>query len=97
VFSKEYGVTRDEIHEQYSAITRRAGAAFLHRAAGFVAEHKANADRWDLRRLYLPLRESTTFVVAGSEADPYEHNRSMPRGNDLEVKDSRSECFPAAT
>jgi pimeloyl-ACP methyl ester carboxylesterase len=94
MFSKEYGVTRDEIREQYSAITRRAGAAFLHRAAGFVEEHKANADRWDLRRLYLPLRDSTTFVVAGSEADPYEHKQTDAARERLGSQGLRVRMFP---
>ena len=94
MFSKEYGVTRDEIHEQYSAITGRAGAAFLHRAAGFVAEHKANTDRWNLRRLYRPLRDSTTFVVAGSEADPHEHKQIDAARERLGSQGLRVRMFP---
>jgi pimeloyl-ACP methyl ester carboxylesterase len=90
----EYAVTRDEIRELYSAITRRAGAAFLHRAAGFVEEHKANADRWDLRRLYLPVRDSTIFVVAGSEADPYEHKQIVAARARLGSQGLRVRMFP---
>ena len=75
LFSKDYGVTRDEIHELYSAITRGAGAAFLHRA-GYVAEHQANADRWDLRRVYLP-----------HETRPPSCREKPPAKNRLRVRD----------
>lgn len=50
LWSKEYNVTAEEVGELYEAISRRNGAAFMSNGAGFVDEHKANADRWDLRR-----------------------------------------------
>ena len=75
LFSKDYGVTSDELNEIYDAVSRRNGVAFVNKAAGFVDEHKANADRWDLRRLFLPWRDSVSFVIAGSEGDPLERNQ----------------------
>lgn len=72
LYAPEYRVTDAELLELYDAITRRDGAAFLHLAAGFVAEHKAHATRWDFARLYHALRDSVSFSVVGSEEDPYE-------------------------
>ena len=72
LYAPAYGVTDVELDELYNAITRRDGAAFLHLAAGFVAEHKSYARRWDFARLYHALRESVSFCVVGSEEDPYE-------------------------
>lgn len=72
MYSPGYGVTDAELDELYDAITRRDGAAFLHLAAGFVAEHKAHARRWDFARLYHALRDSVSFCIVGSEEDPYE-------------------------
>ncbi len=72
LYAPEYGVTDAELLELYDAIARRNGAAFLHLAAGFVAEHKAHARRWDFARLYLALHDSVGFCIAGSEEDPYE-------------------------
>jgi pimeloyl-ACP methyl ester carboxylesterase len=72
LYAPEYGVTDAEFQELYDAIARQDGAAFLHLAAGFVAEHKAHARRWDLTRLYHALRDAVSFCVAGSEEDPYE-------------------------
>ena len=43
--------------------------------AGFVDEHKANADRWDLRRVFLASHESVSFHIVGSEDDPFEPNQ----------------------
>lgn len=72
MYAPEYGVTDAELNELGDAITRRDGAAFLHLAAGFVAEHKAHAQRWDFARLYHALHDSVSFCIAGSEEDPYE-------------------------
>ena len=72
MYSSEYGVTDTELLELYDAITQRDGAAFLHLAAGFVAEHRAYARRWDLARLYHAMHDSVSFCIAGSKEDPYE-------------------------
>lgn len=75
LLSREYGVTSDELAELYDAITRRDGAAFMSMAAGFVDEHKANADRWDLRRAVVESGGSVSFHVVGTEDDPFEPNQ----------------------
>jgi len=75
LFSKDYGVTPSELNEIYDAVSRRNDVTFVNKAAGFVDEHKVNADRWDLRRLFLAWRDSVSFVIAGSEGDPLEHNQ----------------------
>ena len=75
LWSKEYNVSSEELGEYYEAITRRNGAAFMSNAAGFVYEHKANADRWDLRRVFLASHESVSFHLVGSEGDPFEPNQ----------------------
>ncbi len=76
MFSKEYRLTTAEFNEIYDAISRRNGFSFVSRAAGFVAEHRAKyGERWDLRRLYLALRESVSFHIVGSEGDIFEPNQ----------------------
>jgi hypothetical protein len=72
LYSKEYGVTTERLEELYQAIARRRGAAFMSRAAGFVDEHQAHAERWDLARLFHAMRDSVSFDVVGSELDPFE-------------------------
>jgi pimeloyl-ACP methyl ester carboxylesterase len=72
MYAPEYKVTDAELLEVCDAIIRRDGAAFLHRAAGFVAEHKAHARRWDFAQLYHALRDSVSFCIVGSEKDPFE-------------------------
>ena len=72
LWSKEYNVTSEELGEYYDAITRRNGAAFMSKGAHFVDEHKRNAKRWDLRRVFLDSRKSVSFHIAGSEGDQFE-------------------------
>lgn len=72
MYAPEYSVTDAELLEMYDAITRRDGAAFLHRAAGFAVEHKAHARRWDFAQLYHALRDSVSFCIVGSEEDVFE-------------------------
>lgn len=72
MYAPEYRVTDIELQELYDAIARRDGMAFLHLGAGFVAEHKAHAQRWDFARLYHAMRDSVAFCIAGSEEDPFE-------------------------
>ncbi len=76
MFSKEYHVTPGELNEIAEAISRRNGARFLSRGAGFRNEHQTKyAERWDLRRLFLALGESVSFHVVGSEGDVFEPNQ----------------------
>ena len=39
------------------------GGEVDNKTAGFVDEHKANADRWDLRRLFLAWRDNVLFSL----------------------------------
>ena len=76
MFSKDYELSSKEFDEIYDAIRRRNGFPFVSNAAGFVAEHRAQyTERWDLRRLYLALRESVSFHIVGSDGDIFEPNQ----------------------
>ena len=76
LFSKEYRVSPEELHEIAEAIHRRDGVRFLSRAAGFRHEHETKyAERWDLRRLFFAFHDSVSFHVVGSEGDPFEPNQ----------------------
>lgn len=44
---------------------------FLHRAARFVAEHRGNAERWDLAAIARELQGKVGFHLAGSAEDPF--------------------------
>ena len=72
MYSGAYRVSAAELRDQFSAITRRNGAAFMSRGAGFVDEHQQHSERWDLKRLYLALRDTVEFHIAGSVEDPFE-------------------------
>jgi pimeloyl-ACP methyl ester carboxylesterase len=72
LFSPSYDVSTAELAELRDAILRRDGAAFLHRAAGFVDEHRRNAERWDLAAIVRELGDTVAFHIAGSEEDPFE-------------------------
>ena len=77
LWSKDYSVTREEIDELYNAVGRRNGVSVLNKSAGFVAEHKQNAERWDLARLFHALKELISFHIAGSEEDPFEGRQTQ--------------------
>ncbi|HEY3725585.1 MAG TPA: alpha/beta hydrolase [Solirubrobacteraceae bacterium] len=72
LFSPSYNVSAAELADLSNAILRRNGAAFLHRGAGFVGEHRRNAERWDLAAIVRELGDTVAFYVAGSEEDPFE-------------------------
>jgi len=72
LFSKSYEVSTPEVADLSDAIRRRDGAAFMHRAAGFVDEHRRNAERWDLGAIVRDVGDSVAFHVAGSTEDPFE-------------------------
>jgi pimeloyl-ACP methyl ester carboxylesterase len=91
LFSPSYEVSAAELADLSDAIRRRGGAAFMHRAAGFVDEHRRNATRWDLAAIVGELRDSVAFCVAGSEEDPFEpgqivaaRERLAPLGVDIQ-------------
>jgi pimeloyl-ACP methyl ester carboxylesterase len=91
LFSPSYEASAAELADLSEAIRRRGGAAFMHRAAGFVAEHRRNATRWDLAAIARELRDTVAFHVAGSEQDPFERRqivaareRTAPFGVDIQ-------------
>jgi pimeloyl-ACP methyl ester carboxylesterase len=75
MYSRGYHPAPAELAELRSAITRRDGAAFLHRAAGFTAEHRRHARRWDLASIARDLGGTVALYVGGSDQDPYEHRQ----------------------
>jgi pimeloyl-ACP methyl ester carboxylesterase len=75
LYSRGYHPAPAELAELRSAITRRDGAAFLHRAAGFTAEHRRHARRWDLAAIAGDLGGTVVLYVGGSDEDPYEHRQ----------------------
>lgn len=72
LWSKEYGITKQELNEVFDAITRRNGAVFMSNAAGFVDEHKNQPERWDLLNIYNEMHKEVSFHVVGSEKDQFE-------------------------
>ncbi len=91
LFSPSYEVSPAELADLSDAIRRRGGAVFMHRAAGFVAEHRRNAERWDLAAIVRELRDTVAFNVAGSEEDRFEprqivaaRERLAPFGVDIQ-------------
>jgi pimeloyl-ACP methyl ester carboxylesterase len=77
MYSRGYHPSPAELAELRSAIGRRDGLAFMHNAAGFVAEHRRHADRWNLGAIARELDGTVAMYVGGSEEDPYEH-RQIP-------------------
>jgi pimeloyl-ACP methyl ester carboxylesterase len=75
LWSKEYGVTKEELNEVFDAITRRNGAVFMSNAAGFVDEHKRNPNRGDLLNIYNEMNDKVSFHIVGSEKDKFEPNQ----------------------
>jgi pimeloyl-ACP methyl ester carboxylesterase len=75
LYSRGYRPAPAELAELRSAITRRDGAAFLHRAAGFTVEHRRHARRWDLAAIARDLGGTVALYVGGSDHDPYEHRQ----------------------
>jgi pimeloyl-ACP methyl ester carboxylesterase len=75
MYSRSYHPAPAELAELRSAITRRDGAAFVHNAAGFVAEHRRHAQRWDLAEIARDLGSTAALSVGGSDEDPYEHRQ----------------------
>jgi pimeloyl-ACP methyl ester carboxylesterase len=90
LFSPSYQVSAAELADLRDAILRRSGAAFMHRAAGFVDEHRRNAERWDLAAIVRELEDTVAFHIAGSAEDSFEprqivaaRERLAPLGVDI--------------
>jgi len=75
MYSRDYRPSKIELLEQWSALTRRDGARFLHDGAGFVKEHHRNAARWDFAAIARDLKGTVPLYVGGSTEDPYEHRQ----------------------
>jgi pimeloyl-ACP methyl ester carboxylesterase len=75
MWSKGYKVTDAEVRELYETLDRHDGMFYLARAAGFVADHKAQGDRLDFGRLFKAYRGEFPFLVGGSDEDPFEHRQ----------------------
>lgn len=75
MYSRSYRPSKEELIELQAAITRRDGAAFLHKAAGFVKEHRRHSQRWDLAAIARDLDGTVALHIAGSDEDPYEHRQ----------------------
>lgn len=91
LFSPSYEPSAAELADLSDAIRRRNGAAFMHRAAGFVDEHRRTAARWDLAAIARELQGKVAFNIAGSEKDPFEpgqiiaaRRRLAPFGVDIQ-------------
>lgn len=67
---------RDEAGRRvYESLQRHNGYDFLGRAAGFVADHKAEGERLDFGRLFMAFRDRFPFLVGGSVEDAFEHRQ----------------------
>jgi len=72
MWSKEYKVPDEELEEVFEAVTRRNGSFFMHKAAGFVDEHKANGTRLNLLSIFEKMKDSVKLHIVGSEKDQFE-------------------------
>jgi pimeloyl-ACP methyl ester carboxylesterase len=75
MWSKGYHVTDAELYELHSAMDRHDGLFYLAAAAGFVADHRAQGDRFDFGHLFKAYRDQFPFLVGGSDEDPFEHRQ----------------------
>ncbi len=75
MWSKGYRVTDAEVRELHSALDRHDGHFYTAAAAGFVIDHKAQADRLDFGRLFRAYCGQFPFLVGGSDEDPFEHRQ----------------------
>jgi pimeloyl-ACP methyl ester carboxylesterase len=75
MWSKGYHVTDAEIHELHNAMERHDGLFYLAAAAGFVADHRAQRERLDFGQLFEAYRDQFSFLVGGSDEDPFEHRQ----------------------
>ena len=66
-----------EMRESVKAMRRHKGATFLSNAAGFVDEHKENAERLNLFNIYVEFlqQEGVTLQLVGSDGDQFEHRQ----------------------
>ncbi len=72
MWSKKYQVTEAELSEVRDAVRRRNGVLFMHYAAGFVDEHKANRERLNLFPIVEKMYHCVSFYIVGSDKDQFE-------------------------
>lgn len=72
MWSKKYQVTEAELAEVRDAVRRRNGVLFMHYAAGFVDEHKANRERLNLLPIVEKMHHDVSFYIVGSDKDQFE-------------------------
>lgn len=77
MWGKRYQVTEAELAEVRDAIRRRNGMLFLHYAAGFVDEHKANGERLNLQAIVEKMHRDVRFFIVGSDKDQFEPRQVM--------------------
>tara|TARA_R110002073_G_scaffold128999_3_gene275170 strand:+ start:136818 stop:137789 length:972 start_codon:yes stop_codon:yes gene_type:complete len=94
LWSKEYKVSKEELVENFNAITRRNGAIFMSNAARFVDEHKENNKRWDFKRIFLNTYPNIKYIVAGSEQDQFEYKQVQKAKYQLEHLGLKIKMFP---
>lgn len=75
MWSREFAHRSEAGHRIRESLSRRGGLAYLNRAAGFVAEHRAQGSRLDFGTLFRAYRANIPFLVGGSECDPFEHRQ----------------------
>jgi pimeloyl-ACP methyl ester carboxylesterase len=75
MWSRGYQVTDAELGELHSAMDRHDGLFYLAAAAGFVADHQAQGNRFDFGGLFNAYRDQFPFLVGGSDEDPFEHRQ----------------------
>jgi pimeloyl-ACP methyl ester carboxylesterase len=70
--SKYPAAWEKEARDLYAALKRNDGLFYLYRAAGFVDEHCAQGKRLDFGRIFDAYSGRISFVVGGSDEDPFE-------------------------
>jgi pimeloyl-ACP methyl ester carboxylesterase len=75
MWSKHYAEWETHARDIYDAMNRHDGQIFLYRAAGFVADHRAQGGRLDFGRIFEAYRGQIPFLVGGSDEDPFEHRQ----------------------
>jgi hypothetical protein len=94
MWSADHPPTAAELEDTYEVIARRDGLRYLHEGAGFVAEHRRNAGRWDLGRLVAALGPELEWHLAGSALDPFEPRQIAAARRRLDPRTVRVHDLP---
>lgn len=73
-FSKEYNLTKEELHEIGKVVRNRKGLRyFTSKASKYIEDHKKHGDRLNLTSVYqLTRKQRITFTIIGGEYDRFE-------------------------